>query len=71
MMAKAVGGAIGSTPFSRRELRNANGATMADYRRAICVLLILLALLGVAGCCAPWSEPPFKTAYSAVGAQVK
>jgi hypothetical protein len=44
---------------------------MADYRRAICVLLILLAFLGVAGCCAPWTEPPFETAYSAVGAQVK
>jgi hypothetical protein len=55
----------------RRELRNANGTTMADYRRAICVPLILLALLGVAGCCAPWSEPPFQTAFSAVGAQVK
>jgi hypothetical protein len=24
------------------------------------VLLILLALLGVAGCCAPWSEPPLQ-----------
>jgi hypothetical protein len=44
---------------------------MADYRRAICVLLILLALIGVAGCCAPWTKPPFETAYSAVGAQVK
>jgi hypothetical protein len=45
---------------------------MADDRRAICVLLILLALIGVAGCCpAPWSGPPFETAYSAVGAQVK
>jgi hypothetical protein len=57
--------------FSCRELRNANGATMADYRRAICALLILLALLGVAGCCPPWTEPPFVSAYSAVGAQVK
>jgi hypothetical protein len=36
---------------------------MADYRRAICVLLILLVLIGVAGCCAPWTEPPFETAY--------
>jgi hypothetical protein len=44
---------------------------MADDRRAICVLLILLAVLGVAGCCPPWSGPPFETAYSAVGAQVK
>jgi hypothetical protein len=44
---------------------------MADCRRAIRVLLILLALLGVAGCCPPWTEPPFETAYSAVGAQVK
>jgi len=40
-------------------------------RRAICVLLILLAHLGVAGCCPPWTEAPFETAYSAVGAQVK
>jgi hypothetical protein len=44
---------------------------MATYRRAIRVLLILLAFLGGAGCCAPWTEPPFETAYSAVGAQVK
>ena len=57
--------------YSRRELRNANGTTMADYRRAICVFFILVALLGVAGCCPPWLEPPFETAYSAVGAQVK
>jgi hypothetical protein len=56
---------------SRCELRNANGATMADYRRALCVLLILLALIGGAGCCPPWSGPPFETDYSAVGAQVK
>ena len=48
-----------------------DGLTMADYRRAICVLLILPALLGAAGCCGPWTEPPFETAYSAVGAQVK
>ena len=38
--------------------------------RLLC-FLILLALLGVAGCCPPWLEPPFETAYSAVGAQVK
>ena len=44
---------------------------MADYRRAICVLLIPLALLGAAACCAPWTEPPFETAYPAAGAQVK
>jgi hypothetical protein len=44
---------------------------MADYRRAICILLILPALLGAAGCCGPWTEPPFETAYSAVSAQVK
>jgi len=44
---------------------------MADHRRAICVLVILLALLGVAGCCPPWTQPPFETAYSAIGAQVK
>jgi hypothetical protein len=44
---------------------------MADYRRSICFLVILLALLGVAGCCPPGTEPPFVSAYSAVGAQVK
>jgi hypothetical protein len=44
---------------------------MADYRRAICVLVIMIALLGVAGCCPPWTQPPFETAYSAIGAQVK
>jgi hypothetical protein len=44
---------------------------MAEYWRAIRVLLILLALIGVAGCCPPWSGPPFETAYSAVGAQVE
>jgi hypothetical protein len=44
---------------------------MADSRRTLCRLLAVLALVGVAGCCAPWSEPPFQTAYSAVGAQVK
>jgi hypothetical protein len=31
----------------------------------------LLALLGVAGCSPPWLEPPFETAYSSAGAQVK
>jgi hypothetical protein len=41
---------------------------MAVYRRAICFLGILLALLGVAGCCPSWMEPPFETAYSAIGA---
>jgi hypothetical protein len=30
---------------------------MADYRRALRVLLILLALIGVAGCCPPWTGP--------------
>jgi hypothetical protein len=35
------------------------------------IAFILLALLGVAGCCPPWLEPPFQTAFSAVGAQVK
>jgi hypothetical protein len=62
---------LNSRTVTRRELRDATGDTMADYRRAICVLFILLALLGVAGCCAPWTQPPFETAYSAVGAQVK
>ena len=35
------------------------------------VILVLLTLLGVSGCCPPWLEAPFQTAYSAVGAQVK
>jgi hypothetical protein len=43
---------------------------MAYYRLMICRFLAALALLGVAGCCAPWTDPPFETAYSAVGAQV-
>jgi hypothetical protein len=44
---------------------------MADYRRTLCRLLALLALIGVGGCSASGPEPPFETAYSAVGAQVK
>ena len=44
---------------------------MADYRRLICGLLALLALVGVGGCSASGPEPSFETAYSAVGAQVK
>ena len=44
---------------------------MADYRRMICRFLALFALLGVVGCSASGPEPPFETAYSAIGAQVK
>jgi len=33
--------------------------------------LALLALTGVGGCSASGPEPPFETAYSAVGAHVK
>jgi len=44
---------------------------MANYRRAICVLLALLALIGVGGCSASGPEPPLETAYSAIGTQVK
>jgi hypothetical protein len=44
---------------------------VANYRRAICVLLAMLALIGLGGCSASGPEPSFETAYSAVGAQVK
>jgi hypothetical protein len=37
----------------------------------ITIAFALLALLGAAGCCPPWLEPPFETAYSAIGAQAK
>jgi len=33
--------------------------------------LAMLALMGVGGCTASGPEPPFETAYSAIGAQVK
>jgi hypothetical protein len=44
---------------------------MALNQQTLCRVLAMLALIGVAGCCAPWSEPPFQTAYSAVGTTVK
>ncbi len=44
---------------------------MSFHRLTICVLLALLALIGVGGCSASGPEPSFETAYSAVGAQVK
>jgi hypothetical protein len=44
---------------------------MALNRRTLCRLLAMLALIGVGGCSASGPEPPFETAYSAIGAQVK
>ena len=41
------------------------------FRPTLWRLLVLLALIGVAGCAAWGPEPPFETTYSAVGAQVK
>jgi hypothetical protein len=68
---KSLGGPGHSRSVFAPRAAEGDALTMADYRRAICVLLILLALLGAAGCCAPWTVPPFETAYSAVGAQAK
>ena len=48
-----------------------NGGAMAPYQRTLCRLLAVLALVGVGGCSASEPEPPFETAYSAIGAQVK
>ena len=44
---------------------------MANCRRTPCRLLALLALVAVGGCSASGPEPPFETAYSAVGIQVE
>jgi hypothetical protein len=44
---------------------------MTGSQRTICRLLAMLALAGVGGCSAYSPEPPFETAYSAIGAQVK
>jgi hypothetical protein len=44
---------------------------MALYRRTLCRLLAMLALIGLGGCAASGPQPPFETAYSAIGAQVK
>jgi hypothetical protein len=44
---------------------------MALYRRMLCPLLAVLALVGVQGCSASGPEPPFETAYSAIGAEVR
>jgi hypothetical protein len=56
---------------SRRVFTFGVAGAMARYRRTICGCLALAALAGVAGCVASGPEPPFETAYSAVGAQVK
>ena len=44
---------------------------MARYRRTICRLLALFALVYVGGCSASGPERAYQTAYSAVGVQVK
>jgi len=44
---------------------------MARYRRTICRLLVLLALVYVGGCSASGPELAYQTAYSAIGAQVR
>jgi hypothetical protein len=60
------------TKFSRNELQKRRVA-MADNRRIMRLtgFLAVLALIGVGGCSASGPEPPFETAYSAVGAQIK
>ena len=50
--------------FSRCELQPA----MANYRRTISCVFALVALVCIGGCSA---TPPFETAYSAIGTQVK
>jgi hypothetical protein len=44
---------------------------MTNWRRVLCRLLALLALVSVGGCAASGPEPTLEAAYSAVGAQVK
>jgi hypothetical protein len=44
---------------------------MVRYRRVLCRLLALLALVGVGACSASEPEIPFEAAYSAIGSQVK
>jgi hypothetical protein len=44
---------------------------MPYYRRTICRFLAAPALISAVGCSAWGPEPPFETAYSAVGVQVK
>jgi hypothetical protein len=53
--------------FSPAEARG----TMTNWRRVLCRLLALLALVSVGGCAASGPEPTLEAAYSAVGAQVK
>jgi hypothetical protein len=44
---------------------------MPNYCSTICRFFALLALIGIGGCSASGAEPPFETAYSAIGVQVK
>ena len=64
-----AGSSMRGRPSPRLHVRNCEA--MALYRRTLCRLLAMLALIGVGGCSASGPEPPFETAYSAIGAQVK
>jgi hypothetical protein len=59
----------GATLSPRLQARSCT-RVMANSRRTLCRLLALLALAFVGRCYASGKEPPFETAYSAIGAQV-